>query len=99
MKIFKTSIEYQCLTLKNHKTNRCAMTAEEALHTYYKGSGCSQPEIALNLQVSQSAIHNWLSGKTKIPMEHYPGISKLCGLKLSEILPETWKVTLSDEQH
>ena len=74
------------------------MTAEEALHTYYKKRGCSQPEIASKLEVSQSAIHNWLSGKTKIPMEHYQGIAKLCGIKLSEILPESWKVTLGDEK-
>ena len=74
------------------------MTAEEALRTYYKKTGCSQPEIASKLEVSQSAIHNWLSGKTKIPMEYYQSISQLCGIKLSEILPETWKVTLGDEK-
>ena len=75
------------------------MTAEETLHTYYKKSGHSQPEIASKLEVSQSAIHKWLSGKTKIPMEHYQGISELCGIKLSEILPESWKVTLGNEKH
>ncbi|TDE12937.1 helix-turn-helix domain-containing protein [Dyadobacter psychrotolerans] len=54
--------------------------------------------MAARLEVSQSAIHNWLSGKTKIPMEYYQSIAKLCGIKLTEILPESWKITLGYEK-
>lgn len=66
------------------------MTAEEALHNYYKKGKCSQPEIAAQLLVSQASVHNWLSGKKKIPMESYPAISRLCGVSLLQLLPHEW---------
>ena len=70
------------------------MTAEEALHTYYKRGKCSQPEIAEQLQVSQASVHNWLSGKKKVPMESYPAVSRLCGVPLLQLLPDEWIVKL-----
>lgn len=72
----------------------CSMTAEEALQTYYKKGKISQPEIALTLEVSQTSIHNWLSGKNKIPIEFYDRIAKLCSIDLIEILPSEWKTLL-----
>jgi transcriptional regulator with XRE-family HTH domain len=75
------------------------MTAEKALHTYYRKSNLSQPELALVLEVSQTTIHNWLSGKNKIPMEFYDRISKLCDIDLVDILPDQWKVLLDKSVH
>lgn len=70
------------------------MAAEEVLQIYYKKSHQSQPEMALALDVSQTTIHNWISGKHKIPMEFYDRIVKLCGVELVDILPNEWKVLL-----
>ncbi|TDE16822.1 YdaS family helix-turn-helix protein [Dyadobacter psychrotolerans] len=67
------------------------MTAEEALRIYYQQSGDSQPLLAVKLQVSQAAVHNWLSNKKRIPLEYYPRVSEICGVNLFEILPENWK--------
>ena len=50
--------------------------------------------MALALDVSQTTIHNWISGKHKIPMEFYDRIVKLCGVELVDILPNEWKVLL-----
>ncbi|PWJ52848.1 YdaS antitoxin of YdaST toxin-antitoxin system [Dyadobacter jejuensis] len=74
------------------------MTAKEALHHYYKESGDSQPEIASKLKISQSSVHNWLSGKKEIPMESYCAIAKLCGIELLQLLPEDWKSALANEK-
>ena len=70
------------------------MTAEEALRTYYKKRKISQPDIALMLEVSQTSVHNWLSGKNKIPIEFYDRIAKLCNINLLEILPSEWRILL-----
>ncbi|SEJ08768.1 hypothetical protein SAMN04487995_3154 [Dyadobacter koreensis] len=74
------------------------MTAEEALHTYYKTGTISQPKIALMLEVSQASVHNWLSGKNKIPVEFYDRIAKLCNINLLEILPSEWRILLDKEK-
>lgn len=74
------------------------MTAEEALHTYYKKREISQPEIALMLEVSQTSIHNWLSGKNKIPIEFYDRIAILCNIDLIKILPGGWRILLDKEK-
>ncbi|GLU57006.1 helix-turn-helix domain-containing protein [Dyadobacter frigoris] len=74
------------------------MTAEEALQTYYKKREISQPEIAFMLEVSQTTVHNWLSGKHKIPIEFYDRIAKLCNIDLIEILPEGWRILLDKEK-
>lgn len=60
----------------------------------YINSRLSQPEIALRLEVSQTIIHNWLSGKNKIPMEFYDRIAELCDIELSELLPDQWRLLL-----
>ncbi|TKT93592.1 helix-turn-helix transcriptional regulator [Dyadobacter frigoris] len=78
--------------------NCCRMTAEEALQTYYKKREISQPEIAFMLEVSQTTVHNWLSGKHKIPIEFYDRIAKLCNIDLIEILPEGWRILLDKEK-
>ncbi|WP_159472678.1 helix-turn-helix transcriptional regulator [Dyadobacter sp. 3J3] len=70
------------------------MTAEEALQTYYKQREISQPEIALALEVSQTSVHNWLSGKNKIPVDFYDRIANLCNIDLIEILPGGWRILL-----
>jgi len=72
------------------------MTAKEALHHYYNKSGDSQPEIAFKLKVSQSSVHNWLSGKKNIPMESYYVISRLCEIDLMQLLPDDWKSALNN---
>jgi len=74
------------------------MTAEEALHTYYKTGTISQPKIALMLEVSQASVHNWLSGKNKIPVGFYDRIAKLCNINLLEILPSEWRILLDKEK-
>ena len=71
------------------------MTAEEALLTYYKNSHQSQPELAIALNVSQTTIHNWLSGKNKIPIDYYVVISRLSEVDLVSLLPEEWKRSLA----
>lgn len=78
--------------------NCCRMTAEEALHTYYKTGTISQPKIALMLEVSQASVHNWLSGKNKIPVGFYDRIAKLCNINLLEILPSEWRILLDKEK-
>jgi len=70
------------------------MTAEEILYAYYVKTRMSQPELAEALNVSQTTIHNWLSGKKKIPMEHFYNISQLCGCDLRLLLPEDWLTAL-----
>lgn len=72
------------------------MTAEEALHMYYKKSGCSQPRIAMMLDTNQSSVHNWLSGKKKVPMEYYCAVARLCEVGLLQLLPEDWRNCLGD---
>lgn len=78
--------------------NCCRMTAEEALQTYYKEGKISQPEIAHMLEVSQTSVHNWISGKNKIPIEFYDRIAKLCNIDLIEILPDGWRILLNKEK-
>jgi transcriptional regulator with XRE-family HTH domain len=82
---------YEIFLNKSNTFNCRYMTAEEALQSYYKSSGDSQPVLAARFGVSQTAVHNWLSNKNRIPMEFYPRVSEICGVNLTEILPEDWK--------
>jgi transcriptional regulator with XRE-family HTH domain len=86
-----------CSIYKSKNQNCCRMTAEDAFFTYYKNSHQSQPELANKLNVSQTTIHNWLSGKNRIPMEFYDRVAMLCGVRLSDILPDQWKVMLDKD--
>ena len=70
------------------------MSAEEVLQRYYKATRVSQPHLALELGVSQATVHHWLSGRRKIPMEHYVMIANICDVRLDEMLPGSWNEML-----
>jgi DNA-binding XRE family transcriptional regulator len=70
------------------------MTLEDVLRRYYQEHNVTQPELADALEVSQTTIHNWLSGKSKIPIRHYFRVCRLCEARIKDFIPGEWASTL-----
>lgn len=66
------------------------MPLEDVLRRHYNEKGMTQPELAHALRVSQTTIHNWLSGKSKIPLRHYFSVYHLCGVRIKDFIPGEW---------
>lgn len=61
------------------------MTVEQVLQNYYYTSGVTQPQLAQKLEVSQTTVHKWISGKARIPFKRYQAICALCGVSLNQL--------------
>lgn len=66
------------------------MTIEEVFQNHYHRTRITQPELAGHLQVSQSTVHKWISGKSRIPLKHYYAVCLLCGVRLTDFIPPEW---------
>lgn len=48
-------------------------------------AGLTQAEVAKELNVNQSAVHLWETGRTRIARKHHENLARLYGVTVSEL--------------
>ena len=62
---------------------------------WLNNSKISQQEAAEKLNVCQTTIHNWRSGKSKPRLKYMTIIAKLCKVDIGKLMPEDMQVEIS----
>lgn len=51
-------------------------------------AGLTQAEVAKELNVNQSAVHLWETGRTRIARKHHENLARLYGVTVEELFAE-----------
>lgn len=51
-------------------------------------AGLTQEAVAKRLNVSQTAVHRWETGNTRIARKHHKKLAKLYGVTVEELMKE-----------
>ena len=68
---------------------------EKIFSDWLNDSRISQQEAAEKLNVCQTTIHNWRSGKSKPRLKYMTIIAKLCKVDIGKLMPEDMQVEIS----
>jgi len=68
---------------------------EKIFSEWLNNSKLSQQEAAEKLNVCQTTIHNWRSGKSKPRIKYMTIIAKLCKVDIGKLMPEDMQVEIS----
>ena len=68
---------------------------EKIFSDWLNNSKLSQQEAAEKLDVCQTTIHNWRSGKSKPRLKYMAMIAKLCKVDIGKLMPEDMQIAIS----
>lgn len=58
----------------------------------FQACGVQQRTIAARLRVSEPTVSHWASGRQNVPSEYAIPLSRLLGVPVETLLPDTFKV-------